>query len=211
MTAEFPQPSLNRIHGWVMDAAWYCRKNGINAAEAVRLIQAFDGTLRRPLQPREAAEAVEKAYNAKLDPSVRFERPPELPKWNSAETARIHREMQTTAQDLIDVSPEQDLESFHPRGILERLFPNPEGLVCIGESAFSFLTAPLKDHGRLREKQFITPAFMLATHGETQGGKLSMHAKSGTRGRVGSSSAISTSRHRSNIRQSSCTYQNSVR
>ena len=91
----------------------------------MRLIQAFDGTLRRPLQPREAAEAVEKAYNAKLDPSVRFERPPELPKWNSAETARIHREMQTTAQDLIDVSPEQDLESFTHAGFWSGCFLIP--------------------------------------------------------------------------------------
>jgi len=163
-----------------MDAAWHCRKIGINAGEAVRLIQAYDGTLRRHLQPREAAEAVEKAYSAKLDPSVRFERPPELPVWNSTETSRLHRAMGTTISDLMESSPAQDLESFHPRGILERLFPDPEGLLCIGESAFSFLTAPLRDHHRLREKQFITPAFMLATHGETQEGKLSMHAKSNT-------------------------------
>lgn len=180
MKSDFPQPPINGIHNWIMDAAWHCRKIGINAGEAVRLIQAHDGTLRRHLQPREAADAVEKAYSAKLDPSVRFERPAELPSWNSTETARLHREMETTVQDLIDVSPEQDLESFHPRGILERLFPDPEGLLCIGESAFSFLTAPLRDHSRLRQKQFITPAFMVSVFGETQDGKLSMHAKSNT-------------------------------
>lgn len=180
MNPEFPQPPINGIHAWTLEAAWYYRKMGINAGEAVRLIQAFDGTMRRHLQPREAADAVEKAYNAKLDPSVRFDRPPELPSWNSTETARLHRETKTTLQDLIDASPEQDLDSFHPRGIIERLFPDPDGLVCIGESAFKFLTAPLKDHRHLRQKQFITPAFMLATHGETQGGKLSMHAKSNT-------------------------------
>jgi len=163
-----------------MDAAWHCRKIGVNAGEAVRLIQSYDGSLRRHLQPREAEDAVEKAYNAKLDPSVKFERPPELPAWNATETARLHRDTKATAQHLIDASPEQDLESFHPRGILERLFPDPAGLLCIGESAFSFLTAPLADHRNLRSKQFITPAFMLATYGETQGGKLSMHAKSNT-------------------------------
>ena len=180
MKADFPLPPANGIHTWVMDYAWHCRKIGINAGEAVKLIQSYDGSLRRHLKPREAADAVEKAYSAKLDPSVRFERPPELPSWNSAETARLHRDMSTTVDSLIDSSPEQDLESFHPRGILERLFPDPDGLVCIGESAFTFLTAPLRDHRHLMGKQFITPAFMLATYGETQDGKLSMHAKSNT-------------------------------
>jgi hypothetical protein len=179
-TSPLPPPPIDGIHTWLMDAAWHCRKTGIDAGEAVRFIQSHDGTLRRHLQPREAADAVERAYSAKLDPSVRFERIPELPEWNAKETARLYQESGTTVQDLIDASPEEDLESFHPRGILERLFPDPIGLVCIGESAYSFLTAPLKDHRRLREKQFITPAFMLATHGETQSGKLSMHAKSNT-------------------------------
>jgi len=177
---DFPVCPVNGIHTWVMDAAWHCRKMGLNAAEAVRLIHTHDGSLRRNLQPREAVDAVEKAFSAKLDSSVRFERVPELPTWNAVETARLHREMGTTNQDMIDASPERDLESFHPRGILERLFPDPDGLICIGESAYSFLTAPLRDHSRLRQKQFITPAFMLSTHGETKTGKLSMHAKSNT-------------------------------
>lgn len=180
MNPDFPQAPINGINTWILEAAWHCRKTGMNAGEAARLIQSYDGTLRRPLKHNEVIRAVEKAFIAKLDPSVRFERPPELPAWNSTETARLHRETKTTVQDLIDASPEQDLESFHPRGILERLFPDPDGLVCIGESAYVFHTAPLREHRHLRAKQFITPAFMLETHGETQDGKLSMHAKSNT-------------------------------
>jgi hypothetical protein len=152
----------------------------MNAGEAVKLIQGYNGTLRRHLQPREAVDAVEKVYSAKLDPSVKFEQVPELPVWNSKETDRIHRETRITTADLTKISPVEDPSSIHPQGILEKLFPDPEGLLCIGTSTWDFLTAKLRDHHHLRQKQFITPAFMLSVFGETRDGRPSMHCKSNT-------------------------------
>jgi hypothetical protein len=175
-----PPPPIDGIHTWLMSAAWHCRKSGVDTGEAVRFIQSHEGTLRRHLQPREAADAVERAYSAKLDSSIKFERIPELPEWNSRETARLYQEAGTTVQDLIDASPVQNPASIDPREILEQLFPDPAGLLCIGESKYKFLTASLKEHDRLDEKQFVTPAFMSAIHGETLEGKLSMHSKANT-------------------------------
>ena len=148
--------------------------------EAVRIIQSYDGTLRRHLQPREAAEAVEKAYSAKLDPSVRLARKVELPTWNAEETARIYRESGTAVEDLLVLSPECDPPMILPGEILAKLFPDPDGLLCIGESSSRFLTAPLRDHRQLWKKQLIVPTYMSSVFGTTQAGKQSMHTKSNT-------------------------------
>jgi hypothetical protein len=114
-----------------------------------------------------------------MDPSIKFERPPELPPWNQKETARI-AESGITIEDMTRESPDTDPASYHPHGILQRLFPDPAGLLCVGESAYRFLTAPLEDHKYLRQKQFITPAYMLSVFGETHEGRKSMHCKANT-------------------------------
>ena len=176
----FPQPPRDGINDWLMKAAWHCRKSAMDAGEAARHLQSYDGTLRRQLRMKEVERAIERVYAAKLDASIKFERIPELPEWNTKETAGLYRETGTTVQDLIDASPAQNPASIDPCEILELLFPDPAGLLCIGESKYKFLTATLKEHDRLNEKQFITPACMTAIHGETLEGKLSMHSKANT-------------------------------
>lgn len=178
--APFPQPPRDGINDWLMKAAWHCRKSGMDAGEAARHLQSYDGTLRRQLRKKEVERAIERVYAAKLDASIKFERIPELPEWNSKETARLYRENGTTVQDLVDASPVSSPASIDPREILEQLFPDPAGLLCIGESKYKFLTATLKEHDRLNEKQFVTPAYMSAIYGETLEGKLSMHSKANT-------------------------------
>jgi hypothetical protein len=66
------------------------------------------------------------------------------------------------------------------REILAALFPDSDGLLCVGKSAFSFKTAPLRDHKFLVQSQFIVPAYMSATTGLTQDGKVSAHTKENT-------------------------------
>lgn len=176
----FPIPPVDGIHGWVMDAAWHCRKAGMTASEAVAKIRSFEGSLRRPFQHHEAEEAVEKVYSTKIEKGAKIDRIPELPPWNARETARIHQTLGLTTGDLVAESPEDDPAGIHPRGIITMLFPDPDGLICIGKSMSIFSTDPLAAHRHLRSSQFIVPAYMLATWGKTQAGKESQHTKENT-------------------------------
>ena len=179
-TVDFPKPPTNGIHNWVIAAAWHCRRTKVDPVEAVRIIQSHDGTLRRHLQPREATDAVEKVYSAKLDPSIRLSKRIELPVWNAEETQRIYRESGTAVEDLLLLSPEFDPPEILTRTILEVLFPDPDGLLCIGKSAYQFRTSPLREHDQLFQQSFIVPAYMTAATGTTQAGKESAHTKSNT-------------------------------
>jgi P4 family phage/plasmid primase-like protien len=60
---EFPPPPVQGIHAWLMEAAWHCRFTGMTEADTVAKLQAFDGTLRRRLQPTEAADAARKVFS----------------------------------------------------------------------------------------------------------------------------------------------------
>ena len=164
-----------------MQAAWHCRKSGIPAEAAAAFITGYDGQLRRRLQPREVADAVARAYDTR--PREIYRTAPHLPvvpPWNADETARLHQELRAATRDLTALSADHDPKSYHPHSLLERLFPDPDGLVCIGESAYRFKTARLRDHKRYREKQFIVPAYMTAEYGKTAAGKRSMHTKENT-------------------------------
>ncbi len=178
-TGPFPQPPRDGINAWLMVAAWHCRKSAMDAGEAARHLQSYDGTLRRQLAKNEVERAVERAYSATLDSPIKFERIPELPEWNARETARLYQDNATTAQDLIDASPVQYLD-LHPGEILKLLFPDPAGLLCIGFDKSTFATAPLVEFEDLEKCQFITPAYMTSVYGETLEGKLSMHSKANT-------------------------------
>ena len=69
-TADFPEPPEHGIHSWMMEAAWWCRNNGMDAQEAIAKIESYEGMLRRSLQPAEAKNAVEKVYSATLAPQI---------------------------------------------------------------------------------------------------------------------------------------------
>ena len=163
-----------------MDAAWHCRKAGMSADEAVAKVRSFEGSLRRPFKHHEVEHAVEKVFSTTLAKATKIERVPELPQWNAKETARIHHALALTADDLTTESPEEDPAGIHPCGIIDRLFPNPEGLICVGRSMSEFQTDPLAVHRHLKSAQFIVPAYMLAKWGTTQCGKQSQHTKENT-------------------------------
>ncbi len=60
----FPQPPHEGIHGWLMDAAWHCRRNGLDEQTATAKLQGFDGTLRRPFQHNEVRDAIRSVYDS---------------------------------------------------------------------------------------------------------------------------------------------------
>jgi hypothetical protein len=60
----FPQPPHNGIHGWLMEAAWHCRRNGLDEQTATAKLEAYDGTLRRPFQENEVRDAIRTVYDS---------------------------------------------------------------------------------------------------------------------------------------------------
>ena len=60
----FPVPPANGIHTWLMEAAWYCRSVDMSEADTVEKLQSYDGSLRRALQPTEAADAARSVFSA---------------------------------------------------------------------------------------------------------------------------------------------------
>ena len=163
-----------------MDAVWWCRKNGMSATDAAHRIMSYDGSLRRRLKNNEVERAVEKVFSATLDKSALPPRKPEIPEWNAKETERLHQSYQATRETLRESSPDEMPETWHPYDILCRLFPDTDGLLCIGESMSKFGTATLKDHRYLRRKQFVVPCYMTARTGHTLEGKVSEHTKENT-------------------------------
>jgi hypothetical protein len=80
------------------------------------------------------------------------------------------------------------MSEVHPkdidqRALLECLFPDPHGLVCIGRNIHEFATGTLAEHQQLDQAQFIIPCFMMAREGITKAGKASCRAQAitGTR------------------------------
>lgn len=174
----FPECPEYGINTWLMSAARWCRHRGMTPQDTAAKIYGQEATMRRRLKRGEVERAVGKVFSTEMAPTGK--RPSKLPTWNTAETERIHQQLGETAANLREASPEKYPEAWHPQEILQRLFPDPDGLLCIGASMFDFKTAPLCDHSELRKKQFVVPAYMTATHGTTQEGKRSMHAKDNT-------------------------------
>ncbi|MFC7335755.1 hypothetical protein ACFQY0_01095 [Haloferula chungangensis] len=143
-------------------------------------LQSYDGTLRRRFQHREVESTVEKVYSTTIDKCGDYSKPPELPTWNKRETLRLHREINATADTLRELSPMEDPETISPEGIIRRLFPDPETLLCIGRSNREFKTATLAGFDDLKNHQFIVAAPMIARWGKTQTGKPSQHTKEAT-------------------------------
>jgi hypothetical protein len=177
---RFPEPPHDGINTWLMEALHWCRREGLSVSEATQRITGYEGTLRRPFKRGEIERAVERAYTVKLDKSAIVERKVELPPWNAQETARIFEGSGTTVVDLTVLSPLADPQMIPTEEILELLFPDADGLLCVGKSAYEFKTAPLRDHTDLLHGQFIVPAYMTATTGLTQDGKVSAHCKANT-------------------------------
>jgi hypothetical protein len=176
----FPEPPVDGINTWLMSAARWCQTNGMSNTETANRLLLYDGGLRRRLKTGEVERAVERVFATTLDRSALQSRKLELPTWNAKETARLHAEYKVDKDMLRESSRDELPETWHPYDILCRLFPDHEGLLCVGESMSRFHTAPLRDHSFLRRKQLIVPCYMTARTGLTQEGKVSAHTKANT-------------------------------
>jgi len=173
-------PPSSGLNLWVMATARKFSIAGKTWHEAESYIRSFQGSTRRPLKTSEINRALEKAFNTQLPTSyVGFQkRLEEKPRWNTAKTRQTtyRRNIKgTTAYDLWEMSPTRIDDGVNQRMILEWLFPDPNGLVCVGKSAFKFHTARLDQFKDLSQCQFIVPCFMSKKKGITQDGKESMH------------------------------------
>lgn len=62
----FPEPPHSGIHTWLMQAAWWCRLNDMTEHDTVERLRAYDGSLRRRLQPTEAVDAARAVFSTQL-------------------------------------------------------------------------------------------------------------------------------------------------
>lgn len=164
------------INLWVMATARKCQLFGISAGEAEQRILAFQGQGRRPLKMTEVRRAVEKAYSTTLPDSPTFT--PKKDKWQPSKTrpTNYRKELKTiTPMDIWEASPWILDGGVTQAMILNLLFPDPQGLVCVGKSAYEFHTAQLRRFKDPSVLQFIVPCYMTASYGKTQDGKKSMH------------------------------------
>jgi hypothetical protein len=65
----FPEPPREGIHAWLMQAAWHCRFAGLSEGDTAAKLQAYDGSLRRALQPTEAIDAARQVFSSPLPES----------------------------------------------------------------------------------------------------------------------------------------------
>ena len=167
-------PPPHGIHTWLPSAARHCRFAGMSADATAHRLASMQ--YRRTVTVSEIAQAVALVFDT--EPTTTLSSPP-APKplgWQKLATERIHAEWKTTAQDLIDMSDvhPQDIDQ---RELLKCLFPDPDGLVCIGWNVHRFATRTLAEHQSINTAQFIIPCFMTAREGITKEGKRSCRAK----------------------------------
>lgn len=174
---ELEPPPHDGINLWVLSTARKCQMSGLDAIEAENRIMAFQGSTRRPLKRSEVTRAIEKAYSTTLAPRTDF-KPAPKPKWEPSKTRQsAYRSIprQLRAVDIWEASPDMIDGGITQRMILDWLFPDPDGLVCIGKSAYEFHTARIGAFRDLTQCQFIVPCYMTKKRGLTQDGKPSMH------------------------------------
>lgn len=170
-------PPHDGINLWVLSSARKCQLAGISPAEAEQRILSFQGQTRRPLKISEVRRAIERAYNTTLAPAPSYVRKFEQ-KWNPAATRPTNHRPNLkglTEADLWHASPWVMDGGTSQRMILDLLFPDPAGLVCVGKSAYEFHTARIDQFKDLTKCQFIVPCYMSKRKGLTQDGKESMH------------------------------------
>jgi len=88
----FPSPPREGIHTWLMEASWHCRFAGMDEADAVAKLQAYDGSLRRAYQPNEVINAVRTVYSSDM--------PESTDDWRDAATVAAARRAPSTAQSF---------------------------------------------------------------------------------------------------------------
>lgn len=169
-------PPINGINVWMLSTARKCQLVGMPMWEAEQRIMAYNGSARRPFKHGEVQRAIAKAYNTKL--AENHTPPPPKPKWNPRATkCTAYRSVpdRLSEYDLWEASPDRIDEGMTQSIMMQWLFPDPDGLVCIGKSTYEFHTARLRQFRDLTKTQFIVPCYMTAKRGTTQDGKQSMH------------------------------------
>jgi hypothetical protein len=168
-------PPTHGIYQFLPSAARKCQFKGMSASETINYLSSL--SYRRKVPQREITNAVNLIFNTEIKTT---ERPKEKPLgWQKKATDKIHAEMMTTEQDLIDMSDTHP-KDIDQRALLECLFPGDKNLLCICRSWYDVKTAPLADHHDLDQAQYIVPCYMTARTGITTEGKVSARAKSNT-------------------------------
>jgi len=168
-------PPINGIHTFLPSAARSCRYKGMTAQETINHLASL--SYRRKVTQREITQAVNLVFETELTSTEKPREPKHA--WLKSATDKIHAEWKTTEQDLVEIS------DVHPsdidqRALIECLFPDSAGLLCIGTAFNRFATAPLAEHENLSHAQFIVPCYMTARQGITAEGKPSCRALSNT-------------------------------
>jgi hypothetical protein len=170
-------PPTHGIHTFFLpSAARKCRIAGMSAEETAHRLASL--VYRRNVPESEIRAAVNLVFETELAKGTSAPKAKPL-EWQKKATDKIHAEMPTTEQDLIDISDTHP-KDIDQRALLECLFPANGALVCIGTAFNRFITAPLAEHENLSHGQFIIPAYMTARQGITTEGKPSCRALSNT-------------------------------
>jgi hypothetical protein len=169
------------VHFWIMDAAWACRINGMNAGEAHRAIEERMRGKRKQTPANEVEIAVQKVY-AITERIVSRHYGPTPGKWPAANGEQVEAIAASGAgvADLWEQSPVR-LEGDAPQtaAVLPILFPG-DPLLCVG-SKYKFFTDHLSTFAdKAHTIEQVVPSPMLAKRGMTQSGKLSQHSLEAT-------------------------------
>lgn len=167
-------PPVNGIHTWIMEAAWICRVKGMDALATEQAIRSYESQLRRPFHRREVEDAVEKVFACSMEERDPTPRQPKRA-WKPMSTRQATIKERVTVADLWHASPMVPDDGLTQTFVLRHLFPDPDGLLCVGKTAYEFRTATLDNLPRLTGWQFIVPCYMSKKVGVTQDGKPSQH------------------------------------
>ena len=171
-------PPHDGINIWVLATARKFQLAGRTYHEAESHIRSYQGSTRRPLKNSEIQRALERAYNTTLPASSGYQHKAAKPKWEPQTTRRTSYRTtpkEVSEYDIWESSPDRIDDGITQAMILQWLFPDPEGLVCVGKSAYEFHTARLDQFKDLTQCQFIVACYMTKRKGLTQDGKPSMH------------------------------------
>ncbi len=171
-------PPHDGINIWILATARKFQLAGRTWHEAESYIRSYQGSTRRPMKNGEIQRALERAFNTTLPVNSSFQPKQEKPKWEPQKTRRTaYRSVpkDVSEYDLWEASPVRIDDGITQCMVLDWLFPDPAGLVCVGKSAYEFYTARLSAFKDLTQCQYIVPCYMTKKTGLTQDGKPSMH------------------------------------
>ena len=176
MSNIIENPPASGINVWMLASARKCRNKGLSTDQAEMLIYTYNGQARRPFKANEVRRAVAKAYETELAPTIAPK--PKKEQWQPRKTATSQSRPQMRKVDvdfLMEASPMRIDDGLDAECVLHHLFPDHDGLLCFGKSAFEFRTTKRKNVVDLSKIQFIVPCYMTKRKGLTQDGKESEH------------------------------------